>query len=148
MPPFYKETGTEAGVEREPGDTATKRQGRTETWGVWSCSSRPSARSGTRLSFTEPPPEERGSGPRRGRSVGKLSARVQCLLGSKKGREFRFLCPGEVGRPGRNDWFIPEGTAESQGAPIRIPALMRQSCRPGAAAVTECPSATCVDGNF
>ena len=70
------------------------------------------------------------------------------LLGSEEGRELRFRAPGEVGRAGRNDCFIPEGTAESQGAPIRILALMQQSCPPGAAAVTECPSATCVDGNF
>ena len=81
-------------------------------------------------------------------SLGKLSARVWSLLGSEEGRELRFRAPGEVGRAGRNDCFIPEGTAESQGAPIRILALMQQSCRPGAAAVTECPSATCVDGNF
>ena len=49
-------------------------------------------------------------------------------------------------REGMTLWFIPEGTAKSQGAPIRILALIRQSCLPGAAAGTECPSATCVDG--
>ena len=70
------------------------------------------------------------------------------VAGNPQSRVVNRVPRGEVGRAGRNDCFIPEGTAESQGAPIRILALMQQSCRPGAAAVTECPSATCVDGNF
>ena len=63
-------------MEYDPGDTANKQQGRTETGE--SGSAVPTLHHGKHTTELQgATAEERGSGSRKGRSMGKLSARVQ-----------------------------------------------------------------------